>query len=153
MRASKPLTMSFTEMYGSGEWIADLKDGKKSLIWTFILLFIQQTSIEYLEHLRCSAKSCVELEINRGLNFGCVLQKKRGDWMTMAIKLFKGSHFILIRTFFLVNLSTCEINNFKNKNLAWILYWNVFQYESWLLEWWIQLIHQRPPFKRRWQNP
>lgn len=64
-------------------------DGELNL--KFILLFIQQTSVEHLEHLKCSAKNCIELEINKVWTLAVYSKEKRGVWRTRAKKLFKGS--------------------------------------------------------------
>lgn len=64
-------------------------DGELNL--KFILLFIQQTSVEHLEHLKCSAKNCIELEINKVWTLAVYSKEKRGVWRTRAKKLFTGS--------------------------------------------------------------
>lgn len=64
-------------------------DGELNL--KFILLFIQQTSVEHLEHVKCSAKNCIELEINKVWTLAGYSKEKRGVWRTWAKKLFKGS--------------------------------------------------------------
>lgn len=100
-----------------------LKGWDEELNLKFILLFIQQTSVEHLEHLKCSVKNCVELEINKVCTWTVYSGKKRGDWRILAKKLFKGSLassslFKLgmnSELSFLVNLFTCGLKQNKTK--------------------------------------
>lgn len=78
-------------------------------------LFMQQTSIEHLEHLRCSAKICVELEIIKcEPYFGCALQKKEGDCRTLAKELCKS---------FLVSLSIFKLETHSEFFFLIFIFW------------------------------